>query len=199
MFTRLAILLAATVLANAGPIQSTPVGIFTATGNSSWGNMSFQASSFTIPEAGSLDIILGTFSDRAAPGLVIAGGAPDFALMLDLPGGASHIFLYDISGVVFNFFGWRGWYDVISFDTGIIPLSYTTDDGTGSFNLQLRGLSNPAFRGLVQVGPGGTSDVGARITDATFTPNLVHAPEPASYVMLGGALVLLGVLRRRRT
>ncbi len=121
--------------------------------------------------------------------------------MLTLPGGASQTFLYDVSGSIYNAWGWRGGYDIFSSDTGIIPMSYTTDDGTGSFNLQLRGISNPAYPGFVRLGPGGTSAVGARITNATFTLNPVQdateAPEPATYATLGAALVVLGVFRRR--
>jgi hypothetical protein len=208
----LTMILLAGFTAFATPIQAT--GIFAASGTNVWAapQLTFTATPFAVPiTAGSFDVILGGIKTPALSGYIAAGGVtPDFTLSLNSFGGITMVgpivtFGFNISGSLNGFGG--GSYDVFAVpadQAAVKHVAYTDANGSGSFDIKLRGISNVNFPGFLSVGPSNACQnnpgcaLGGTITNAVFTPSGPSVPEPGTLTLISAGLGLVFAGRFRK-
>ena len=208
----LAIIPLAGFTASATSIQAT--GAFAAGGTNVWAGpqLTFTATPFAVPvTAGSFDVIFGGIKTPALSGYIAAGGVtPDFTLSLNSFGGITMTspivtFGFNISGSLNGFGG--GSYDVFAVaadQTAVKHVAYTDANGSGSFDIKLRGISNVNFPGFLSVGPSNACQnnagcaLGGTITNAVFVPNGASVPEPGTLMLISAGLGLVFASRFRK-
>ena len=146
-------------------------------------NSDLSFTSTSINQVGNGDVKLGTFSLGTSPSIL--GGVFDLDVAFSQPAGASGTGNFDASLLGTVFFGQGG--AVITFDK---PTTEAFSYPGGSFSLTLD-------ESQVTLCPGESMDLTGTIT-GTSAPTSA-TPEPASLLLLGSGIGLIGLSRFRRT